>query len=98
MLLGAATYDATIAAWIQNMLTKRLRPYEADKRRKAYAIKPESPSYPCEHSVAAGVAVAMFSKFIRLGDSVNRLAHKINELKSMQLVLHFQVSKAGFDY
>ena len=63
MLLGTATYDATIAAWETKYAYKRPRPFTADKRIKAYTLKPESPSYPCEHSVAAGVAVAIFSHF-----------------------------------
>ena len=73
MLLGTAIYDATIAAWDTKYAYKRPRPFIADKRIKAYTLKPESPSYPCEHSVAAGVAVAIIAHFFpTLADSVNR--------------------------
>ncbi|HET9054323.1 MAG TPA: phosphatase PAP2 family protein, partial [Cyclobacteriaceae bacterium] len=75
MLLGIATYDATIAAWDTKYAYKRPRPFAADSRVKSYVMKPESPSYPCEHSVAAGVAATIISHFYpSLTDSVNKLA------------------------
>src|SRR6187200_2841399 len=78
MLLGTATYDATVAAWDTKYAYKRPRPFTADSRIKVYTVKPESPSYPCEHSVAAGVAVAIFSRYFpKLADSVNRLAQQL---------------------
>jgi hypothetical protein len=61
MLVGVTTYDATIAAWDTKYTYKRPRPFVADNRIKVYTIKPESPSYPCEYSVAAGVAVTIIS-------------------------------------
>lgn len=77
MLLGVATYDATISAWDTKYAFKRPRPFAADSRIKAYMPKPESPSYPCEHSVTAGVAVTIISHFFpSLADSVNRMAHR----------------------
>ena len=78
MLLGTAIYDATIAAWETKYTYNRPRPFVTDKRIKAFAVKPESPSYPCEHSVAAGVAVTIFSKFYpHLADSVKKLAEQL---------------------
>jgi hypothetical protein len=56
MLLGTAIYDATIVAWDTKYAYKRPRPFAADSRIKVYTIKPESPSYPCEYSVAARVS------------------------------------------
>jgi hypothetical protein len=53
MLLGTAIYDATIAGWETKYSYKRPRPFVADTRIKAYVLKPESPSYPCEYSIAA---------------------------------------------
>lgn len=77
MLLNVALYDATIAAWDTKYAYKRLRPFAADSRVKALVPRPESPSYPCEHSVAAGVAVAIIAHFYpSLADSVNRLAQQ----------------------
>jgi hypothetical protein len=75
MLLGVAIYDATITAWDSKYFYNRQRPFEVDNRIKIYAVKPQSPSYPCEYSVAAGVAVAVFSHFYpAMADSVNKLA------------------------
>ena len=45
MLLSVATYDATIAAWDTKYAYKRPRPFAANKRVRAYVLKPESPSY-----------------------------------------------------
>src|SRR6185295_14997697 len=78
MLLGVATYDATIAAWDTKYAYKRPRPFAADKRIKAFVLKPESPSYPCEYSVAAGVAVTIIGHFYPyLADSVNHMAQRL---------------------
>ncbi len=78
MLLSVAIYDATIAAWDTKLAYNRPRPFSANEKIKAYAPKPESPSYPCEQSVAAGVAVAIFSHFYPfLTDSVNHMAQRL---------------------
>src|SRR5688500_9694815 len=78
MLLGAATYDATIAAWDTKYAYKRARPFIADNRIRIYVPNPGSPSYPCEHSVAAGVAATIIGHFYpALADSVNRLAQQV---------------------
>ena len=63
MLMGVANYDAIIAAWDSKYAYNRPRPFNADKKIKAYVLKPESPSYPCEHSVAAGVAATIISHY-----------------------------------
>ena len=98
MLLGVATYDATIAAWDSKYTHKRKRPYEADPRIKALVLKAESPSYPCEHSVAAGVAVTIFSKFYpHLADSVNRMAQRAMYSRAAAGMAFPSDIKAGFD-
>ena len=98
MLLGTATYDATIAAWDTKYAYKRPRPFVADNRIKSYAVKPESPSYPCEYSVAAGVAVTIISKFYpKLADSVNRMAQQMMSSKIAAGVAFPSDTKAGFD-
>lgn len=77
LLLGVATYDATLAAWDTKYAFRRPRPFAADRRIKALVLKPESPSYPCEHSVAAGVAATIIAHFYpRMADSVKRLAQQ----------------------
>ena len=98
MLLGTAIYDATIAAWDTKYAHKRPRPFIVDSRIKSYAPKPESPSYPCEHSVAAGVAVTIFSKFFpKLADSVNRMAQQLMASRVAAGVAFPSDTKAGFD-
>lgn len=98
MLLGTATYDATIAAWDTKYAFKRPRPFTADSRIKVYAVKPESPSYPCEYSVAAGVAVTIITRFFpKLADSVNRLAQELMASRIAAGVAFPSDTKAGFD-
>jgi hypothetical protein len=98
MLLNTAVYDATIAAWDTKYTYKRPRPFVADGRIRVYAVKPESPSYPCEHSVAAGAAVAIFSRFYpHLADSVNKLAKQLMDSRVAAGVAFPSDVQAGFD-
>jgi hypothetical protein len=98
MLLNVAIYDATVAAWDSKYAHNRLRPYAADKRIKTYALKAESPSYPCEHSVAAGVAVAIFSKFFpALADSVKQMAQQAMESRVAAGLAFPSDTRAGFE-
>lgn len=97
MLLGVATYDAMVAAWETKYAYKRARPF-ADSRVKALTVKPESPSYPCEHSVAAGVAVTIISHFFpKMADSVKRLAEQALASRIAAGVAFPSDTKAGFD-
>jgi hypothetical protein len=78
MLIGTAIYDATIAAWDTKYAYNRPRPFTQDSKVKVYSPKPESPSYPCEYSVAAGAAVAIISHFYpAMADSANRMAQQL---------------------
>ena len=71
MLLSVGIYDATIAAWDTKYHYNTQRPFAADKRVRALLPKPDSPSYPCEYSVAAGVATTIISQYYpHLKDSV----------------------------
>jgi len=98
MLLGTATHDAMIAAWETKYTYKRTRPYVADKRIKVYTIKPESPSYPCEHSVAAGVALTIFTHFYpHLADSVKKVAEQAMASRIAAGVAYPSDTKAGFE-
>ena len=97
MLLGAASYDATIAAWDTKYAYKRPRPFNADHRIKAYVLKPESPSYPCEHSVVAGVAVTIISHFYPvMADSVKGLAQQLMASRVAAGVAFPSDTRAGF--
>jgi hypothetical protein len=98
LLLGTATYDATIAAWNTKYAYNRPRPFAADKRIKIFIPKPESPAYPCEYSVAAGVAVAIFSKFYpAMTDSVNRMAQQLMASRVAAGVAFPSDTRAGFE-
>jgi membrane-associated phospholipid phosphatase len=98
MLLSVATYDATIAAWDTKYAYKRPRPFAADPRIKVIGLKPESPSYPCEHSVAAGVASAIFTKYFpKLADSVNRMAQRMMASRVAAGLAFPDDTKAGFE-
>jgi membrane-associated phospholipid phosphatase len=98
MLMGAATYDATIAAWDTKYAYHRPRPFTADSRVKLYGIKPESPSYPCEHSVAAGVAVTIIGHFFpAMADSVNRLAQQLMASRIAAGLAFPSDTRAGFE-
>ena len=98
MLLGTATYDATIAAWDTKYAYRSLRPFATDKNIKLLTINPESPSYPCEYSVAAGVAVTIFSKFYpALSDSVKKLAQQQMDSRINAGVAFPSDVQAGFE-
>jgi len=98
MLLGVAIYDATIAAWDTKYAYKRPRPFVADNKIKIYTVKPESPSFPCENSVAAGVAVTIFSHFYpAMADSVKRLAQQQMDSRVAAGVAFPSDTRAGFE-
>jgi hypothetical protein len=98
MLLGVAIYDAIIAAWDTKYAYKRPRPFVADNKIKIYTVKPESPSFPCENSVAAGVAVTIFSHFYpAMADSVKRLAQQQMDSRVAAGVAFPSDTRAGFE-
>jgi membrane-associated phospholipid phosphatase len=98
MLLGAATYDATVVAWDTKYAYKRARPFEANASIKLLIQNPNSPSYPCEHSVAAGVAVTIISHFFpALTDSMNKLAQAAMASRIAAGVAYESDTKAGFE-
>jgi hypothetical protein len=98
MLLGVAIYDATVAAWDSKYAYKRLRPYDTDKRVKAFLPKPGSPSYPCEYSVAAGAAVTIISHFYPgLTDSVTHMAHQLMQSRVAAGMAFPADTRTGFE-
>lgn len=97
MLIGAATYDAIVAAWDTKYAYKRPRPFEVDKRIRLYAGNPQSPSYPCEHSVAAGVAVTIISHFFpKMADSANKMARQVMESRIAAGIAFPSDTESGF--
>lgn len=98
LLLGVATHDATVAAWDTKHAHRRPRPFAADGRVKALAPKPDSPSYPCEHSVAAGVAATLVARFFpALADSARRMAEEVMASRVAAGVAFPSDTRAGFE-
>jgi membrane-associated phospholipid phosphatase len=98
MLLAVATYDAIIAAWNTKYAYFTPRPFAIDRKIKLYAVDPGSPSYPCEHSVAAGVASTIISHFYPfIKDSVNRLAKQAMESRVAAGTAFPGDTEAGFE-
>jgi membrane-associated phospholipid phosphatase len=98
MLLSVAIYDATVVAWQGKYQHKRPRPYAVDSRIRALAPKADSPSYPCEHSVAAGVASTVIAHFFpALADSVGRMAQRCMEVRIAAGMAYPSDTKAGFE-
>lgn len=98
MMLSVAVYDATVAAWDSKYAHRRRRPSAVDKRVKALVPLPESPSYPCEHSVAAGAASTVIAHFFpAMADSVGRLAQQVMDSRVAAGVAFPSDVRAGFD-
>jgi hypothetical protein len=98
MLVSVTTYDATVVAWDSKYAYVRTRPYLANKSVKTFGLKPESPSYPCEYSVAAGVASTIIAHYFpKMADSVNRMAKQVMESRIASGVAFPSDTKAGFE-
>ncbi|HEY0356688.1 MAG TPA: phosphatase PAP2 family protein [Flavisolibacter sp.] len=98
MLLNTAIYDAIIAAWDSKYVFDRPHPFEVDKRIKLLIPHPGSPSYPCEHSVAAGVAATIISHFYpKLSDSVNKMARQAMRSRIQAGVAFPSDTQKGFE-
>lgn len=98
MLLNVAIYDATIAAWDTKYTYNRPRPFATDSRINVIGLKPESPSYPCEVSVAAGAASAIIAHFYpHLADSVNRMARQAMASRVAAGMAFPSDTQAGFE-
>jgi membrane-associated phospholipid phosphatase len=98
MLMSVAVYDATVAAWDTKYLYNTARPFVTDKRIKCYVPKPESPSYPCEHSVTAGVASTILAHFFpKMADSVKRMAQQQMTARIAAGAAYPSDTKAGFE-
>jgi membrane-associated phospholipid phosphatase len=98
LLMGTAVYDATVAAWDTKYAYNRPRPFTATNKIKLYAPKPDSPAYPCEHSVAAGVAATLISHFYpAMADSANRMAEQVMASRIAAGVAFPSDTRAGYE-
>ncbi|WP_290790413.1 hypothetical protein [Flavihumibacter sp. UBA7668] len=98
LVLQVAIYDATVVAWKEKYRHNKDRPVQADKRVKRFGPIPESPSFPCETSVAAGVAVTVIKKYFPLlADSALRMAERAMLSRVDAGLAYPSDTKAGFD-
>ncbi len=96
-LLNVAIYDATLAAWNAKYEHNRKRPL-AQNGLKHLVSPPQTPSYPCEHSVTAGAGATMLAYlFPAKADSILAAAKKIGETRVTAGVQYPSDVKAGFD-
>lgn len=97
-LLNVAIYDATIAAWHTKYLYKRPRPSVQNTALTPYLPNPDSPSYPCEHSVTDGAAAAILAYlFPAKADSIRKVAEEAVQSRLLAGVAYPSDVKAGFE-
>lgn len=97
-LLHIAIYDATIAAWDTKYTFNRPRPSHTSAQVKNLVANPDSPSYPCEHSVAAGAAAAVLSYlFPQKADSIQKLALEVGQSRLLAGVQYLSDVEAGLE-
>jgi membrane-associated phospholipid phosphatase len=97
-LMNAAIYDATVAAWNTKFTYRRPRPSLHDKTLTPYLANPNSPSYPCEHAVAAGAAATVLAYlFPAKADSIRQVAADACRSRVLAGVVYPSDSQAGFE-
>jgi membrane-associated phospholipid phosphatase len=97
-LLNVAIYDATLAAWNVKYQYNRKRPSPSQDGIKQLISPPQTPSYPCEHSVTAGAAATMLAYlFPAKADSILAAAKKIGESRVLAGVQYPSDVKEGFE-
>ncbi len=95
-LIHMAIYDATIAAWDTKYIYNRPRPSRASAQIKPLVAIPDSPSYPCEHSVAAGAAATVLAYlFPQKADSIEKLALEAGQSRLLAGVQYPSDVEAG---
>lgn len=97
MTLQVGIYDAMVAAFDTKQTYHRKRPYEMDRRIQLKVPAPASSSYPCEYSVAAGVASAVVNRYYpQLKDSVAKMTKQLMDARISAGVAFPSDTKAGF--
>ena len=97
-LMNVAIYDATVAAWDAKYAHRRSRPSVQNKALTPYLPNPDSPSYPCEHSVTAGAAATILAYlFPAKADSIQQIAEGVGQSRVWAGVVYPSDVKAGFD-
>ncbi len=97
-MLNVALHDAMIAAWDSKYAYQRQRPAQVDPSLKTAVPSPSNPSYPCEHSVAAGVASAVIAHlYPSAAEKVNATAEEAMRSRIQAGVSFPSDTKVGFD-
>jgi membrane-associated phospholipid phosphatase len=79
-LVGAAIYDATVAAWDSKYAYSRKHPSEIDPTIQTVVPFTQSPSYPSEHAVTAGAAAAVLAYlFPDQAEAINKAANEAEQ-------------------
>ena len=97
-MLNVAIHDALIAAWDSKYAYNRRRPSEADRKLASAVPLPQSPSYPCEYSAAAGAGSAVLAHLFpteakRFADAAEEVARS----RVMAGVAYPSDTRAGLD-
>lgn len=96
--MSVAIYDATLVAWKAKYQHNRIRPFEAKKDIKSLVLAARSPSFPCEHAVAAGAAATVLGYlFPEKADSLLQLAKDVGMSRVVAGVQYPSDVEVGFD-
>ncbi|MES2893472.1 MAG: phosphatase PAP2 family protein [Bacteroidota bacterium] len=82
--VGAATYDALVAAWHYKKLYNRAAPYKVDKTLNVLVPTSDLPSYPSEDATVVGATVEMM-KLLFPGDQ-DYIQQRAEEHKRARLI------------
>jgi hypothetical protein len=97
-MLNVALHDALIAAWDSKYAHNRRRPGEADAQLTTALPAPRSPSYPCEHSVAAGAGSAVLAHlFPKEAQRFTEAAEEASRSRVLAGVVHPSDARAGLE-
>jgi len=96
-LMNVAINDALIAAWDSKYAHRRPRPAEVDRQLALAVSVPPSPSYPCEHSAAAGAAAGVLIQlFPRDAARITDLAERAAQTRVAAGAVFPSDARAGF--
>ena len=87
-----------IAAWDSKYAHNRRRPGEADAQLTTALPAPRSPSYPCEHSVAAGAGSAVLAHlFPKEAQRFTEAAEEASRSRVLAGVVYPSDARAGLE-
>jgi PAP2 superfamily len=97
-MLNVAIHDALIAAWDSKYAHNRRRPGAADPQLATALPAPRSPSYPCEHSVAAGAGSAILAHlFPKEAQRFAEAAEEASRSRMLAGVVYPSDARAGLE-